>query len=124
LRLLIDTQAFLWWMAGAPRLSASAREAIGDPANAVHFSIASAWEIEIKRAIGKLRAPHDLAAAIKTEGFDLLPVELSHIAALAGLPAHHRDPFDRMLLAQAQVEGLRLVSADTVFRRYGVAPLW
>ena len=124
MRLLLDTQAFLWWMAGSSRLSAPAREAIGDRANTVHFSIASGWEIEIKRAIGKLRAPHDLAAAVKTEGFDLLPIELRHVAALAGLPPHLRDPFDRMLLAQSQVEGLRLVSADGVFRRYGISPLW
>jgi PIN domain nuclease of toxin-antitoxin system len=122
MRLLLDTQIFLWWMAGSRQLSRALRDAIAAPDNQVYLSVASAWEIEIKRAIGKLRAPPDIAAVLDDSGFDLLPIELRHIASLARLPHHHRDPFDRMLIAQAAAEGMALASADDVFRRYGIAP--
>lgn len=124
MKLLIDTQAFLWWMSGSSRLSSGAEEAISDAANDVLFSIASAWEISIKRALGKLKAPEDLAGAIEAESFDLLGIELSHIAALDHLEQHHRDPFDRMLIAQSLVERATLVTSDPIFQRYGAAILW
>ncbi|HKT19081.1 MAG TPA: type II toxin-antitoxin system VapC family toxin [Stellaceae bacterium] len=124
MKLLLDTQAFLWWMSNSPRLSRAAEEAISDPANQVLFSVASAWEISIKRALGKLKAPEDLAGAIEAESFDLLGIELSHIAALDHLEHHHRDPFDRMLIVQSFVERATLVSGDAVFQRYGTVLLW
>jgi PIN domain nuclease of toxin-antitoxin system len=124
LKLLLDTQAFLWWMSGSSRLPHGAKEAISDPTNQVLFSVASAWEISIKRALGKLQAPEDLAGAIETESFDLLGIEFSHIAALDRLEHHHRDPFDRMLIAQSQVERATLVSGDAIFQRYGADILW
>lgn len=124
MRLLLDTQAFLWWMSSSSRLSRGAEEAISDPGNQVLFSVASAWEISIKRALGKLKAPEDLAGAIEAEAFDLLGIELSHIEALDHLEHHHRDPFDRMLIAQSLVERTTLVTSDPVFQRYGAATLW
>jgi PIN domain nuclease of toxin-antitoxin system len=124
LKLLLDTQAFLWWMSGSSRLSKGAAEAISDPGNQVLFSVASAWEISIKRSLGKLRAPEDVGSAVEAESFDLLGIELSHIEALGQLEHHHRDPFDRMLIAQAIVERATLVSGDAIFQRYGAVILW
>lgn len=124
MKLLLDTQTFLWWMSGSSRLSRGAREAISDSGNQVLFSVASAWEIAIKRNLGKLRAPDNLAGAIEAESFDLLGIDLPHIEALDGLAHHHRDPFDRMLIAQALVERATLVSGDAIFQRYGAVILW
>jgi PIN domain nuclease of toxin-antitoxin system len=124
LKLLLDTQAFLWWMADSSRLPARARSEISNPENEILFSVASAWEISIKRSLGKLKAPDDLAAAIEAESFDLLGITLAHIDALGQLEHHHRDPFDRMLIAQASTEHAKLVSGDAVFRRYGANVLW
>jgi PIN domain nuclease of toxin-antitoxin system len=124
LKLLLDTQAFLWWMSGSSRLSRGAREAISDSGNQVLFSVASAWEIAIKRSLGKLRAPENIAGAIEAESFDLLGIDLSHIEALDRLEHHHRDPFDRILIAQALVERATLVSGDAIFERYGTVILW
>ncbi len=124
MKLLLDTQAFLWWMSGSPRLSLGAKEAISDSANQVLFSVASAWEISIKRSLGKLRAPENIAGAIEADSFDLLGIELSHIETLGRLEHHHRDPFDRMLIAQAMAERATLVSGDAIFQRYGVVILW
>ncbi|MGH7087378.1 MAG: type II toxin-antitoxin system VapC family toxin [Stellaceae bacterium] len=123
MRLLLDTQIFLWWASDSPRLSPALRDAIAADETDVFVSIASAWEIEIKRAIGKLWAPSDFRAALEMAVFTLLPIELRHIEALVTLPLHHRDPFDRMLIAQASVEGMALASADDAFRRYGIVPL-
>jgi PIN domain nuclease of toxin-antitoxin system len=128
LRLLLDTHAFLWWVADAPELSRRARAAMSDPSNACVLSIASAWEMAINLSLGKLHIagsferflPDQLAA----NGFGGLPVELAHVARVARLPFHHRDPFDRLLAAQALEEGLAVVSADLVFRRYGVRRVW
>lgn len=124
MKLLLDTQAFLWWMSGSSRLSRGATEAVSDPTNQVLFSVVSAWEISIKRALGKLKAPEDLASAIETESFEFLGIELSHIAALDNLEHHHRDPFDRMLIAQSLVERATLISGDAIFHRYGTVILW
>jgi PIN domain nuclease of toxin-antitoxin system len=122
--LLLDTQAFLWWMSAARRLSRPARAAIAAPHNQVHLSIATAWEIAIKRGLGKLRIDGDIAAALDSEAFTLLPIALTHVEALQKLPLLHRDPFDRMLIAQANVEGMPLVTCDEEIARYAVERLW
>jgi PIN domain nuclease of toxin-antitoxin system len=123
-RLLLDTHALIWWTADAPELSGRARAAVADRANEVVVSIASLWEIVIKRALGKLEFPEDPGTTLAEEGFGLLPVGLAHLRALEGLPALHRDPFDRMLVAQALADGLVLVSGDPAVARYGAPVLW
>jgi PIN domain nuclease of toxin-antitoxin system len=123
-RLLLDTRALLWWLMASPRLSDKARQAIAEPRNQIHVSMATAWEIAIKRSIGRLRVAEDITADLAADAFELLPIELAHIAALERLPHHHRDPFDRMLVAQAMVERMRLVSGDANVARYGVAMVW
>lgn len=108
-------------MEDSPRLPSAFRAVIADPLNEIYVSKATAWEIEIKRAIGKLDMPEDYMDCIdKTNGFFWLPVELAHIKALRGLPPIHRDPFDRMLVAQAKVESMPLLSVDDQIIRYGV----
>jgi PIN domain nuclease of toxin-antitoxin system len=119
-RLLLDTQALLWWLADAPSLGPNARQLIENENNEVYVSAASAWEISIKKSIGKLKAPDDLDGVIDEEGFEKLPVTFFHGERAGELPAIHRDPFDRMLIAQAQAEGLDIVSSDGVLVRYGV----
>jgi PIN domain nuclease of toxin-antitoxin system len=118
-RLLLDTHVFLWWRADAPELPASARLAMLDTSNEVLVSAVVAWEITIKRALGKLDFEGRVADAVAEEGFASLPIELRHADELTRLPAHHRDPFDRMLVAQARIESLTLVSVDPAFRDYG-----
>ena len=128
MRLLLDTHTFLWWVEDAPQLSRKARSAIENPDNECLFSLASCWEMAIKLSLGKLAlatamerfVPEQLAA----NGFRPLEIDLSHVFRVAGLPFHHRDPFDRLLAAQALEEELTIVSVDPVFRRYGVARLW
>ena len=119
-RLLLDTHVVFWWLMEAP-LSERARFAIEDRQNDALFSMASAWEVAIKQSLGKLDPPEDFAEAAAGEGFELLRIELSHVRAVRSLPLHHRDPFDRMLVAQAQVEGLTLVTRDRRLRAYDVA---
>lgn len=121
MRLLLDTHALLWWLADDPRLGAEARRQIADGANAVLVSAASAWEIEIKRALGKLEAPADLAAAIRDSGFEPLAITLDHAVAAGRLPPHHSDPFDRLLIAQAAAEHLTLITRDSAFAAYDVS---
>jgi PIN domain nuclease of toxin-antitoxin system len=118
--LLLDTCALLWWLDDPDRLSAEAREAIRDGRNAVYVSAASAWEIAIKTALGKLDAPDDLGGALAANRFLHLPVTIPHALAVRTLPDHHRDPFDRLLIAQALHEGLRLVSRDSDIAKYHV----
>ena len=118
MRLLLDTHIFLWALSGSSRLKPAARRLIQD-AREVHVSAASLWEIAIKVRLGRLKAdPHQLAAAIEPSGFIELPVRASHAAGVAALEAHHNDPFDRLLLAQALAEPLRLLTADPVLARY------
>ena len=128
MRLLLDTHAFLWWVADDASLTATARAAISDPANECLVSAASAWEIAIKASIGKVALPSDprrfLPEQMAANGFDPLPVSVTHAARVAGLPFHHRDPFDRLLAAQALEERIPIVSADRVFGKYGVKRLW
>jgi PIN domain nuclease of toxin-antitoxin system len=123
-RLLADTHAALWWLADDPALSAPARAAIADPTNEILVSAASFWEAAIKRGLGKLRAPDDLPRLLDEEGFDTLPVTAAHAWAVQSLPPHHRDPFDRLLIAQAQAEGATIVTADRRFDSYNVAVCW
>jgi PIN domain nuclease of toxin-antitoxin system len=120
--LLLDTHAVLWWLAGAP-LAAEAADRILDPAVRVLVSAASVWEVEIKRALGKLHAPGGLASVLVEEGFTPLAITVDHAERAGRLPLHHRDPFDRMLVAQAQHESLTIVTRDSSFDAYDVATL-
>ena len=120
LRLLLDTQVLVWALGNHPRLGPGARDAITDPLNDAYVSAASIWEIAIKQALGKLRAPPDLAGRVERDGFSGLSITLSHAQHVGGLPAVHGDPFDRLLVARAQVEGLTIVTSDSVIPRYGV----
>lgn len=122
MRLLLDTHALLWWLADEG-LNTQAREAIADPANLVAVSAASAWEISIKKALGKLAAPDDLEQQVQTGGFAPLPISIAHGIAAGRLPRHHEDPFDRILIAQALAEGLTIVTHDKRFEDYGVTLL-
>lgn len=119
-RLLLDTHVLLWWLSDDPQLGQSARQAIADPRNDVYISAASTWEISIKRSLGKLSAPEDMDSIIDNEGFDKLPISLFHGDQAGMLPGHHKDPFDRMLIAQAQSEGLVIVTNDEKIIRYGI----
>jgi PIN domain nuclease of toxin-antitoxin system len=127
MRVLLDTHAFLWFITDDERLSARAHTAIADASEAF-LSLASCWEMAIKVSIGKLTlaAPFDrfLPDHLARNGIQLLEIDLTHAAALATLPFHHRDPFDRLLAVQAKHERLAIVSADSVFRKYGVKHVW
>ena len=124
MRLLLDTQILLWWLADDPAMPAAARSAIIDRQSDVYVSAATVWEIAIKRALGRLDFPLDeVESILADEGFIPLPIAVAHAARAGSLPAIHRDPFDRMLVAQAQVEGLTVVSVDSKIRRYSVAVL-
>ena len=111
-RLLLDTHALLWWLSGDLKLGKIAKAEISNPKNEVYVSAASIWEIAIKKGIGKLTAPADFDAIVDNEGFLKLPISLYHGEQAGTLPQHHKDPFDRMLVAQAQAEGLTLISSD------------
>jgi PIN domain nuclease of toxin-antitoxin system len=117
--LLLDTHVLIWWDEGR-RLAAEARRAIAD-ADSVYVSAASAWEVAIKTGLGRLRPIRTVEQAVDESGFLELPVTFRHAERVGKLPPHHRDPFDRLLVAQADVEELTLVTRDTVFARYGVA---
>jgi PIN domain nuclease of toxin-antitoxin system len=127
MRLLLDTHTFLWWVNDSSRLSSRALQAIG-AADGPLFSVASCWEMAIKSGSGKLKLPFSVARFVSEQlaanGFLQLPIELAHAARVAELPLHHRDPFDRLLAAQALEEDLAIVSADSIFKRYGVKRIW
>ena len=120
MKLLLDSHCLLWWLGGTS-ISEQADEAIADLSNDVYVSAASVWELEIKSALGKLAIEADLLDAVDTAGLAWLPVTALHGRAAARLPLHHRDPFDRMLIAQAQLEGCSIVSRDSRFAEYSVA---
>lgn len=124
MRLLLDTHALLWWLADDARLGAPARAAIAEPANEVLVSVVSLWEIAVKLRVGKLVADmEEILAAVTSGGFTRLGVTDAHLRALMGLPAHHRDPFDHLLMAQAMAEEAVFCSADENVGRYGVATI-
>ncbi len=127
-RLLLDTHAFLWWISDDPRLSPAAREVIADGASEVFLSAVSVWEMVIKMGLGRLELPEDLesflARQLQVNGFRPLAMTLPHALAVRHLPDVHKDPFDRLLVAQAQHEELVLVSRDAVVRRYPVPVIW
>ncbi|MGE5153761.1 MAG: type II toxin-antitoxin system VapC family toxin [Bdellovibrio bacteriovorus] len=118
--LLLDTHILIWWLCDDGRLPGWARTPLSDPEMPCFVSAATLWEIGIKRALGKLEAPAELASVIGDEGFLGLPISLDHAERAANLPPIHRDPFDRMLIAQALAESLTLVSVDPRFAPYGV----
>jgi PIN domain nuclease of toxin-antitoxin system len=121
---LLDTHALLWALEGGRKLSSAARNAIEDAGNVVLASSASAWEIVVKKALGKLSAPDDLELAVEAAGFTKRTITFADAHRVGTLPAHHRDPFDRILVAQALGDGVPIVSADAQIARYGVAVIW
>lgn len=123
-RLLVDTHVLLWWLTDDAALSPTAREVLADPAKEPLVSAATLWEIAIKRSLGKLTAPDDLPDRIVDEGFSWLAISPMHAWQVRDLPGHHRDPFDRLLVAQALTERLPVVTADARFSDYGVEVRW
>lgn len=122
---LLDSKALLWWLTDPDALSARARSAISDPASLVHVSAISVYELQVKARKGLLgRVPESFEVAIRGERFLELPATIAHAEAAAALPIHYRDPWDRLLIAQAQVENLSIVSSNHVFARYGVRVVW
>jgi PIN domain nuclease of toxin-antitoxin system len=119
LRLLLDTHLLLWWLEASPSLPATARDLIRDPENTVFASAVSLWEIRLKQSLGKLRLPVDFSERLAGEPFESLPLMASHTRQVGLLPWHHRDPFDRMLVAQALAEKLVLLTADEALAAYG-----
>ncbi|MGH2913587.1 MAG: type II toxin-antitoxin system VapC family toxin [Solirubrobacteraceae bacterium] len=124
MKLLLDTHAALWWLADDARVGSDAERQLSDDTNHVFLSAAVIWEVAIKRSLGKLHAPADLASTLLGAGARPLPVTVDHAAAVEGLPWHHRDPFDRLLVAQAHAEKAAIVSQDHRLRPYGVALVW
>jgi PIN domain nuclease of toxin-antitoxin system len=121
--LLLDTHVLLWWLAGSDELADAASSVIADPGNLVAVSAASIWEISIKRGLGRLRVDGDVVGEVAAGGFEPLPISFEHADAAGQLPPHHRDPFDRMLVAQAAAENLTIVSRDPAFAAYEVSLL-
>ncbi|MYH09684.1 MAG: type II toxin-antitoxin system VapC family toxin [Gemmatimonadales bacterium] len=121
MRLLLDTHVFLWWVSDWDRIAEPTREAISDPGNEVFVSAVSGWEIGTKKAKGRLTAPDNLADVVEKKRFAHLPLTFEHAERAATLPPHHRDPFDRMLIAQAQAERLVLVTRDARIPLYDVS---
>ena len=127
MKLLLDTHIFLWFIMGSPRLSTHARDLIEDEANEKFLSVASLWEIAIKYSLGKLSlsAPFDklIPQQLSLNGFELLNIKIDHATMVATLPFHHRDPFDRLLIAQAMTEKMSVVSSDSAFDAYTITRL-
>jgi PIN domain nuclease of toxin-antitoxin system len=128
MRLLLDTHVFLWFIMGSANLSTGARTVIEDEANESFLSVASLWEMAIKVSLGKLTLSAPLDALIPQQlglnGIELLGIQIAHASVVSALPFHHRDPFDRLLIAQAIVEGMPVISADAAFDTYPVKRLW
>jgi PIN domain nuclease of toxin-antitoxin system len=128
MRALLDTPTFLWWITDDPRLSPRVRKIMSDGGNELFLSAASGWEMAIKAKLGRLQLPGDLERFISEQlalnAIESLPVEMSHALHVYKLPDHHRDPFDRMLIAQAQLENLPILTADPQISRYPVEVIW
>jgi PIN domain nuclease of toxin-antitoxin system len=128
MKFLLDTHILLWWLGNDPRLTPNERAVITNPENFIFVSAASIWEMSIKKSLGKLSTPDNLLAVLKANNFRLLNITAEHSLAcgfsrafgIANLPEHHKDPFDRMLIVQAQIEGLTLISQDSKFSQYDV----
>ncbi len=128
MRLLLDTQAFIWASIEPNKLSSKAKRLITNPTNDILLSMASIWEMQIKIQLGKLDLKTPLSAAIEKQrqvnGIQILPIEMSHIFGLLGLPDYHKDPFDRLLIAQARFESIALVTIDSNIKQYSVTTIW
>jgi PIN domain nuclease of toxin-antitoxin system len=120
MNLLLDTHALLRWLDASPSLSEIAKNKIADVSNLVFVSAAVIWEIRIKQALGKLKIPANFRQVLDRQPFEMLPITAEHAHAVGNLPPHHRDPFDRMLIAQAKVEALTIVTHDSVFQQYRI----
>ena len=119
-RLLLDTHVILWWLNGGENLKSSVRDLLSDVGNQIYFSAASVWEISIKKRLGKLDVPENVLELIDESGFDELAISSFHAFEAGALLTEHKDPFDRMLIAQAQAEGLILITHDTLIYKYGI----
>lgn len=128
MKLLLDTHTLIWWLNENPRLSAAAKSAISAPSNTVHISVATAWELAIKVGLGKLPEANEILAkfelALADEGFSLLAISVAHVRSAGSMQAPHRDPFDRLLAAQAIIEDMTLVSSDGKMATLGAPLLW
>ncbi len=128
MRVLLDTHAFLWWISGSPKLSEAARETIADERNDLLFSVVSGWEISIKAGVGKLDLPETprdfVTGQVLLNDLRVLTVSLDHALRVYDLPNHHRDPFDRLIVAQALSEGVPVLTADPLVARYSVETIW
>ena len=123
MNLLLDTHILLWWLDDSPELSSQARNAVADTDNLIILSAVVIWEIRIKQALGKLMIAPNFYEVIKKQAFEMLPITSDHAYAVGELPEHHRDPFDRMLIAQARFEGLTVVTHDAIFKKYQIPVL-
>jgi PIN domain nuclease of toxin-antitoxin system len=128
MKILLDAHAFLWWITDDPKLSSRARETISDVDNELFLSAAIGWEITIKVQIGRLKLPEDpkdfIPEQLRINGIKSLPIQMNHVLHVSTLPSHHRDPFDRLLVAQAQLEGMPILSADPQIGKYKVEVIW
>lgn len=119
-RFLLDTQIFIWWMEDQKRLKENIKSVLTDSTNTIFLSVTSVWEMVIKLKIGKLKLPKNWKQTIRNGRFEILPVNLEHTLALEELPLHHKDPFDRMLIAQANVEGCTFITVDQKIQKYKI----
>jgi PIN domain nuclease of toxin-antitoxin system len=128
MRVLVDTHVFLWWVEGDRTLPAKARAALANQENECLISLVSAWELAIKASLGKLKlalpVKRYIVENVAANGFRMLDTKIAHVARVETLAAHHGDPFDRLLIAQALEEDLQVITADPIFRRYGVKRIW
>jgi PIN domain nuclease of toxin-antitoxin system len=120
MNLLLDTHVLLWWLDDHPNLSERAREGIASGRNLIFISATVIWEIRIKQSLGKLKIPNNFRRILEKQSFEMLPITVEHAHAVGDLPAYHRDPFDRMLIAQAKVERFTIITHDPIFTRYQV----
>lgn len=120
MKFLLDTNTLIWWLGNDATLSQTAKKIIANPDNLIFVSAASAWEIAIKKQIGKLNVPDDLETQIKQKDFQALPIDISHAAYIEKLPLHHKDPFDRIIIAQAICENMKILTRDKKFDIYQV----
>lgn len=118
---LLDTHVLLWWLGEPDRLPREVRDLIADPSHAVYLSASAVWEMAIKKSIGRLDMPGNLVEVLEQENIAVLPIHAAHALATADLPMHHADPFDRMQIAQAKLEGLTILTHDAVIQKYDVA---